>query len=105
MQLRPITVKDATSWCVTVHRHLRRELAGEDFRSLLAQVVGAPKPAQVGQKDAPLLAAAEKMLRELDSYCQGDTHYIEVSRPAVAAFRRAIKKARGAVVPAQDGGV
>lgn len=31
LYLRAITVKDATRWCVTVHRHLRRELAGARF--------------------------------------------------------------------------
>lgn len=39
--LRPITVKAATSWCVTIHRHLRRELAGARFAVSVVDATGA----------------------------------------------------------------
>jgi hypothetical protein len=39
--LRPVTVKDATRWCVTVHRHLRRELAGARFGVAVVDATGA----------------------------------------------------------------
>lgn len=39
--LRPITVKAAIRWCVTVHRHLRRELAGARFAVSVVDRTGA----------------------------------------------------------------
>lgn len=40
LYLRCITVKEATKWCVTVHRHLRRELAGARFAVALVDNTG-----------------------------------------------------------------
>jgi hypothetical protein len=46
LRLRPVTVKDDIKWCVTVHRHLRRELAGARFA--VAIVDGAGNRCGVG---------------------------------------------------------
>lgn len=40
LSLSPVTVKDAIHWCVSVHRHLRRELAGARFAVAIVDRTG-----------------------------------------------------------------